>query len=112
MIEVARLWDGAIAGTNRPLVIFNGDLDRLRSQYYPSFFYPKLAKVGEHFVPDVEAAFYVHTFKGAKPATLYRCYPGPWQVLRRHGNGDMKVLLEVQQRPSLREVAMELLPNL
>lgn len=112
MIEVAKLWDGAVAGSNRPLVIFNGDLDRLRSNYYPPFIYPKLAKVGRDFVPGVEAAFYVHNFKGSKPAALYRCYPGPWQVLRRHGNGEMEVLLELQERPSLREVAMELLPTL
>jgi hypothetical protein len=25
-------------------------------------------------------AYYVHNFKGSRPAVLFKCYPGPWQV--------------------------------
>ena len=47
------LWDGAVQGTDRPVVIFNADLDRLRANYYPGFVYPRLAKVSKELVPQV-----------------------------------------------------------
>ena len=91
IIEVAALWDGAVAGTDRPLVIFNGELDRMRQNYYPPFIYRKLAQISKEFIPKVEAAYYIHNFKGTKPACLFRQYPGPWQVLRRAHDGAMQV---------------------
>ena len=93
IIEVAALWDGAVAGTARPLVVFNGELDRMRQNYYPPFIYRKLAQISKDFIPKVEAAYYIHNFKGTKPACLFRQYPGPWQVLRRGHNGAMQVRL-------------------
>eukprot|EP00892_Ulva_mutabilis_P000696 jgi/Ulvmu1/10627/UM066_0006.1 len=113
MIEVAALWDSAIAGTGRPVIIFNGELDRLRSNYYPPFIYPKLAKVGKEFVPLVEAAFYLHNFKGSRPAALCRTYPGPWQLWLKGGAaGEERLVQEFDTRPSLRDVALNILPKL
>jgi hypothetical protein len=115
IIEVAALWEGAVEGTSRPLIIFNGELDRLRSNYYPPFVYPKLAKVGRDFVPKVEAAFYIHNFKGSKPATLFRKYPGPWQVFLRKGIVGAKgaqLAWESDSRPTLKSIALEVLPRL
>ncbi len=45
-------------------------------------------------------------------ATLFRCYPGPWQLLRRNplDEQDLAVLWSSQQQPSLKEVALEILP--
>jgi hypothetical protein len=113
MIQVAELWNEAINGTGRPLVIFNGELDRLRSNYYPALLYPKLSKVGKEFVPAIEAAYYVHNFKGSRPATLFREYPSPWQLwLRDPGAGKAVLVHEQEERPSLKEVALNILPRL
>lgn len=116
MIETAALWEGAVAGTARPLVIFNGELDRLRSNYYPPFVYPKLAKVGKEFIPGVEAAYYIHNFKGSKPAVLFRAYPAPWQLYKRvegdDGLDELDLVQEWTERPALRSIALEVLPGL
>jgi hypothetical protein len=56
MIEVTALWDSAVEGTGRPLVIFNGELDRMRNNYYPPLLYRKLARVSKHFMPKVRGA--------------------------------------------------------
>jgi hypothetical protein len=115
MIEVAALWEDAVEGTSRPLIIFNGELDRLRSNYYPPLLYPKVAKVGREFIPKVEAAFYVHNFKGSNPATLFRQYPGPWQLFLRKGvvgTSGSSLAWEDDTRPSLKSIALDVLPKL
>jgi hypothetical protein len=38
-----------------------GELDRIRSGYYPKFFYPKLGKLAENFIPKFEQAYYIHS---------------------------------------------------
>lgn len=45
-------------------------------------------------------------------ATLFRCYPGPWQLLRRNplDDQDLAVLWSSERQPSLKEVALEILP--
>lgn len=112
MIQVAELWDQAISSSERPLIIFNGELDRLRSNYYPPFVYPKLARVGKEFIPKVEASYYVHNFKGSRPATLFREYPGPWQVWFRDPSAGAAALVhEQEQRPSLKDVALDIIPS-
>lgn len=44
---------------------------------------------------------------------LFRQYPGPWQVLRRNpvDETDVRVVWTGEARPTLREVAMEILPG-
>jgi hypothetical protein len=44
---------------------------------------------------------------------LFRAYPGPWQVLRRNpvNEEDMRVVWTGDKRPSLKQVALEILPN-
>lgn len=112
MIEVAALWESSIAGTGRPVIIFNGELDRLRSNYYPPFVYPKLSRVGKDFVPQVEAAFYLHNFKGSRPATLSRTYPEPWQLWLKGGEaGEERLVQEFEERPSLKDISLNILPR-
>jgi hypothetical protein len=53
------LYDAAAAPQGRPLIIFNGELDRLRGGYYPSWGFPELAKLTREFLPSVECAYYV-----------------------------------------------------
>lgn len=65
-------------------IVVNGNLDRLRSNYYPSFFYPKLASVGKSFYSRFTQAFFLSPVAvlgdrfGSWIATQY---PGQWELL-------------------------------
>ncbi|KAJ8754423.1 hypothetical protein K2173_002874 [Erythroxylum novogranatense] len=118
MLVVEELYKEAVANTSRKLIIFNGELDRIRSGYYPPFFYPKLASLSKTLFPKMETVYYIHNFKGRNGGTLfrfhlcfrYRCYPGPWKVLRRVR--DTYICLHKQEAmPSLKEVALNILPS-
>ncbi len=39
--------------TARPLIVFNGELDRIRGGYYPAFAFGELAKLSKTFIPNV-----------------------------------------------------------
>ncbi|GFR41574.1 hypothetical protein Agub_g2294, partial [Astrephomene gubernaculifera] len=80
---VYELYDKAARQRNMPIIIFNGELDRVRGGYYPPIFFPEIAKFGRELLPLTTTAYYIHNFKGSRPATLFRCYPGPWQLLAR-----------------------------
>ncbi|XP_010439656.1 PREDICTED: protein LOW PSII ACCUMULATION 3, chloroplastic [Camelina sativa] len=110
MLVVEELYKEAVVNTDRKLIIFNGELDRIRSGYYPKFFYPKLAALTQTLLPKMETVYYIHNFKGQKGGVLFRCYPGPWQVLRRTRN---KYICVHQQEsmPSLKEVALDILAS-
>ncbi|OWM65007.1 hypothetical protein CDL15_Pgr028725 [Punica granatum] len=105
MIVVEELYKDAVVNTDRKLIIFNGELD-----HYPSFFYPKLAALTKTLFPKMETVYYIHNFKGMKGGTLFRCYPGPWKVLRRLGNRYV-TLHQQETMPSLKEVALNILPS-
>ncbi|KAH7621997.1 hypothetical protein Ndes2526B_g02822 [Nannochloris sp. 'desiccata'] len=109
MDAVGKVWNGAAKEQGQSIILFNAELDRLRNGYYPSLFYPKMAKLSKEFIPDVEAAYYLHNFKGAGGGALFRAYPGPWQVLLRLQEG-MRVVHTQEERPSLKQVALEFLP--
>ncbi|XP_062073386.1 uncharacterized protein LOC133777701 isoform X3 [Humulus lupulus] len=72
MLAVEELYKEAVKNTNRKLIIFNGELDRIRSGYYPPFFYPKLAALSKTLFPLMETVYYIHNFKGSKGGTLFR----------------------------------------
>jgi hypothetical protein len=40
-----------------------------------------------------------------------RAYPGPWQVLRQDAQGQLEVIHESQTMPTLKEVALNILPT-
>jgi hypothetical protein len=107
---VNKIYEGAARERKIPIIFFNAELDRLRGGYYPALFYPKMAKISRELIPQMEAAFYVHNFKGQGAAALFRVYPGPWQVLVRTHDG-MRVVHTQEQRLSLREVALDILPR-
>lgn len=110
LVAVNNLWEEATKNSpSRHLVTFNAELDRLRNGYYPGIFYPKMAQLTREFLPCVEAAFYIHNFKGSAGGALFRAYPGPWQVFIRTRDGMYLVHTE-EERPSLRDVALEILP--
>ncbi|OAE26218.1 hypothetical protein AXG93_3457s1450 [Marchantia polymorpha subsp. ruderalis] len=118
MIAVEELYRESAQATRRPLIVFNGELDRIRSGWchtynpfsdYPSFFYPKLGSLAKNFLPKFETVYYIHNFKGQSGGVLFRAYPGPWQVLRRV---DFKYICLHEQptMPTLKEVALNILP--
>nr|CAD1840932.1 unnamed protein product [Ananas comosus var. bracteatus] len=110
MLVVEELYKEAVANTNRKLIIFNGELDRIRN--YPPFFYPKLGALSKTFLPKLETVYYVHNFKGRNGGTLFRSYPGPWKVMRKARRGGRYVCLHQQEEmPSLKEVALKILPS-
>ncbi|KAG9452883.1 hypothetical protein H6P81_005787 [Aristolochia fimbriata] len=110
MLVVEELYKEAVVGTDRKLIIFNGELDRIRSGYYPPFFYPKLAALTKTFLPKLETVYYIHNFKGRNGGALFRSYPGPWKVLRKV-NGRYLCLHQQEAMPSLKEVALNILPS-
>lgn len=110
MLVVEELYKEAVVETARKLIIFNGELDRIRSGYYPSFFYPKLASLLKTLFPLMETVYYIHNFKGRNGGTLFRCYPGPWKVLRKVRNAYI-CLHQQEAMPSLKEVALDILPS-
>ncbi|KAI5084336.1 hypothetical protein GOP47_0000505 [Adiantum capillus-veneris] len=81
MLAVEELYTQGTAESKVPILVFNGELDRIRSGYYPPFFYPKLAALAKSFLPKFETVYYIHNFKGNHGGTLFRAYPGPWQGL-------------------------------
>ncbi|XP_048320588.1 protein LPA3 isoform X2 [Ziziphus jujuba] len=110
MLVVEELYKDAVVNTDRKLIIFNGELDRIRSGYYPPFFYPKLAALTKTLFPKMETVYYIHNFKGRNGGTLFRCYPGPWKVLRKVRNRYI-CLHQQEAMPSLKEVALDILPS-
>lgn len=110
MLVVEELYKEAVTNTFRKLIIFNGELDRIRSGYYPSFFYPKLAALSKTLFPKMETVYYIHNFKGRNGGVLFRCYPGPWKVFRRVGSTYI-CLHQQESMPSLKEVALNILPS-
>ena len=107
ILAVRELSDTVAAAAKKPIVVFNGEIERLRSGYYPGVFYPKLARLSKEWLPGFEAAYYLRNFKGSRPGALFRAYPGPWQVWSRSPGepGDMRLLHEQSDVLSLREAA-------
>ncbi|XP_077238310.1 LOW PSII ACCUMULATION protein (DUF1995) [Tasmannia lanceolata] len=110
MLVVEELYKEAVINTDRKLIIFNGELDRIRTGYYPPFFYPKLAALSKTFLPKLETVYYIHNFKGQNGGILFRSYPGPWKVLRKV-KGEYRCLHQQEVMPSLKEVALNILPS-
>jgi hypothetical protein len=63
MLAVNELHESVAMKTKTPIVVYNGELDRIRSGYYPALFYPKLAALNDTFLPSFDAAYYIHNFK-------------------------------------------------
>ena len=51
------LYERRAAAAGVPIVVFNGELDRIRGGYYPSFFFPALAKASPNMVTWVHGRY-------------------------------------------------------
>eukprot|EP00667_Euglena_gracilis_P015524 EG_transcript_16159 len=94
----------------RPLVVVNGQLEHLRNGFYPPFFYPRLAAAMKGFLPRFDQAFFLHNYDVAGGGAVYRVYPEPFQVFRRHG-GRLQRVHQQDTLPRSTEVANEILPH-
>ena len=65
------LYQKVAKAAKSPIVVFNGELDRIRSGYYPPFVYPKLGRLAKSFIPNFESAYYIHNFKGSRGGELF-----------------------------------------
>ena len=101
LAQVLRLWEAHA----RPTVIFNGELDKVRTNFALPFTVE--ARLKSDFLPQVETAYYLHVFKGSTPGALLRAYPGPWRALRPRQGGGFECVREFEERPELRCVALE-----
>ena len=64
------LYERRAAAAGVPIVVFNGELDRIRGGYYPSFFFPALAKASP---PPSDAAS--PTLSAVSPSPSLMCPP-------------------------------------
>ena len=74
-----------------------GELDRIRSGYYPSLFYPKIGKLARNLLPQVETIFYIHNFKGSGGGAS----PPTWQI---------QAYVQSAQRPPPRSLHIHIQP--
>lgn len=111
MLAVEELYKDVAEGSKKPIVVFNGELDRIRSGYYPAFFYPKLGALAKSFLPKFDTVFYIHNFKGRNGGKLFRAYPGDWEVWRSDRSGRWACIHRQESMPSLKEVALDILPH-
>jgi len=112
MVSVGELYEDTCIVTGRPVVVVNGELDRIRSGYYPPFWSRTEMQYLKTIVPKFEQAYYIHNFKGSRPAVLFRAYPGPWQLYKRDvRTGDTALIYEQEEFISLSEAALNLIPR-
>jgi hypothetical protein len=93
------------------MIIINGQLDRLRSGYYPRIFYPFLYNVSERFFKAFESVFYMKPVTGG---LLYRKSPEAWQQVATYYDPKAKkgkkivltsVVKTTMERPKYNDVA-------
>lgn len=111
----------AASQTEKTMIVFNGELEKLREGYYPPMFFRELAAINQEWLPRMETVYSVRNFRGSRPGALVKSYPSKWTLYRRDpygeaedGEDDASLAVPVwsgERRPSLKEVALELLPK-
>jgi hypothetical protein len=88
-----------------PVIVINGNLDRLRNGYYPAIFYPGLARVTkEYYSKATQALFLSPIAVGGYRlgAWLTKLYPGPWEVLVK-GPKDYEIVSSTAEEPPAKD---------
>jgi len=111
LANVRDLYVDAVKGTGRFLVVCNGELERVRSNYYPPFWNAGEMGPLREFARTFEGVYVIYNFKGSNPAVLFRCYPEPWQVLRRRREGVLELVHTFEKFVSVKDVALNILPR-
>uniref|UniRef100_A0A7S1EPF0 DUF1995 domain-containing protein n=1 Tax=Timspurckia oligopyrenoides TaxID=708627 RepID=A0A7S1EPF0_9RHOD len=86
-----------------PIIVLNGEMDRVRGGYYPRIFYPGLHRVKDRFLNKFEPIFFLKQF-GSGLGVLFRKYPEPWQTLFRDSDGSLRLIAVDQTRPAYQDV--------
>ncbi|KAK4535079.1 hypothetical protein CDCA_CDCA03G1104 [Cyanidium caldarium] len=84
-----------------PVVVLNGGMDRLRSNYYPPLFYPRLAAARKRYLEHFEPIYFL---KPVPRGVLFRVYPEPWQTIALNDDPAGELLSEDDERPSYTQV--------
>jgi Domain of unknown function (DUF1995) len=86
-----------------PIILINGDLDKVRGSYYPRLFYPGLHKTKDRFLSLFEETYYWKQFSNG--GTLLRRYGEEWTLLYRNAaNSETSMLTTFRERPQFRVV--------
>lgn len=111
MVEVSELHQRVALPSKRPIIVVNGEMERIRSGYYPAFWSRSEMSILRDFCPRFEQVYYIHNFKGSTPGVLFRAYPGPFQVLINTGEGGYLTVWSGDTFPGHRAVATDILPK-
>ena len=111
LANTSDLYEDAVKGTGRHLVVVNGELERTRSNYYPPFW--NMGEMGplREFAKSFEGVYVIYNFKGSNPAVLFRCYPEPWQVFRRRQDERLELVCTLDAFESVKSIALDVLPR-
>lgn len=103
--------DVANLQTNSITIVINGNIDRLRNGYYPSIFYPTLAKVSNMYYQLFTQAFFIQSIaiNGDRyGAWLIKNYPNKWMILIKNKDNSYGILKifdnQDQKQPNAQEV--------
>ena len=94
MEQVMELWNRHA----RPILVFNGNLDSIEALPW--------GKRRSSTSSCSSSRRFTYTFADGDRG-WYRAYPGPWRVYRALPDGGMECVAEYDERPELRDVAMQ-----
>ena len=84
------------------IIVINGNLERLRNGYYPSFFYPRLAQANKQFYQSFISAYNLKpiAINGDRYAVwLIRNFPQSWQLFAKTPSNNYEMKQEFPQEP-------------
>lgn len=71
LVAVDKVWRHIEKDDDKTLVIFNAELCRLRNNYFPSLFYPEMARLSKELIPAIETVYYVRLESALPTLTLF-----------------------------------------
>jgi len=90
--------------SDTPVIVINGNLDRLRNGYYPSLFYPALTAVSKSYYAYAQQALFLSPVAvggNRLGAWLAKTASGPWElfVKSKDKRGDFDLLSTSETEP-------------
>eukprot|EP01038_Epipyxis_sp_PR26KG_P004070 gene4070-5814_t len=100
-IKIAKVNYGDI-----PVIVINGNLDRLRNGYYPRLFYPELGRVTDSFYKKFTPAVFLSPIAVGGDrlgAWLVNIYPNAWEIIVKQLNGGYQQISSYNAEPNPQE---------